>query len=171
MRLKPPPTKRKFAHPWGEIDYLYHKALYWLYEREDRRRAASYARRLSPILDREDARSEAILGAACRALIAELDGNLSDSIRYRIHELTLIRRLNKVGGPPGILFEPDDIGDRLDLLAIAQWNARDLDAAERTLEESRTLCERHGIPFDGKELLDDVQRDKAEAPSPRKQAV
>jgi tetratricopeptide (TPR) repeat protein len=171
MRLKPPPTERKFAHPWKEIDYLYHKALYWWFEREDRRRAFLYAERLRPLLEREDARSEAILGAASRALIAELDGNLNDAIRHRIHEIELIRRLNEIGGPPSILFGPDDIADRLDLLAILYWHSGELEKAEQTLEESRRLCEQHKIPFDGTDLLKDVRRDKALSQPRRKIAV
>jgi hypothetical protein len=171
MRPKPPPTERKFAHAWAEIDYLYHKLLYWFYEREDRRRAAIYARRLRPLLRREDSRSEVILGSAARALVAELDGNLADAIRHRIHELKLIRRLNEIGAPPEYAFGPDDIADRLDLLAILYWDAGDLELAERTLEESRRLCKQHGISFDGRTILADLRRDRTATSSGRKHAV
>ena len=39
MKTKAPPDRRKFADERDQIDYLYHKLLYWLYEREDRVRA------------------------------------------------------------------------------------------------------------------------------------
>ena len=39
MNTKPPPDRRKFADERDHIDYLYHKLLYWLYEREDRFRS------------------------------------------------------------------------------------------------------------------------------------
>jgi len=31
---KPPSTRRRFANTWGELDYLYNKIRYWLYERK-----------------------------------------------------------------------------------------------------------------------------------------
>lgn len=39
MKTMPPPDRRKFADGRDEMEYLYHKLLYWFYGRQDRRRA------------------------------------------------------------------------------------------------------------------------------------
>lgn len=35
MKAEPPLQRRKFANDWDEIEYLYQKLLFWLYERAD----------------------------------------------------------------------------------------------------------------------------------------
>ena len=46
MKTKPPPGRRKFADERDQINYLYDKLLYWLYQREDKARARAFAERL-----------------------------------------------------------------------------------------------------------------------------
>jgi hypothetical protein len=160
MRDKAPPTKRKFATDWEEIDYLYFKILHWFYGRHDRRRASAFADRLWRLVAEADPKEEAILGASCRAILAEVEGDLHAAIRYRKKEIALLRRLQQLIPPAEVMPGPDDISDRLDLMAILYWNLGDLAQAERILEESKQLCESSGIKFDGKDLLRDVRKER-----------
>jgi hypothetical protein len=159
MREKAPATQRKFHSNWEEIEYLYHKILHWFYGRHDRHRALAFADRLWRLVAEADPKQVAILGASCRALLAELAGDLPAAIRYRKKEIDLLRRLQQLNPPAEVMPGPDDISDRLDLLAILYWNQGNLAKAEQVLEESRQLCESSGIKFDGKKLLADVRRE------------
>ena len=96
MKDKPPPERRKFADAWDEIVYLYDKLLYWLYQREDVRKARSFAERLAKLLPKADPEQESILGEECRSLIHEANGNLSKAIEHREKEIGLIRRLHEI---------------------------------------------------------------------------
>ncbi len=55
MKPKPPPDRRRFSGERDQMDYLYHKLLYWLYEREDRIRARTFAQRLAQLLSKSAA--------------------------------------------------------------------------------------------------------------------
>ena len=52
MKPEPPAHRRKFADASEEMGYLYDKLVYWLYERQDRRRARPYAGRLERLLSK-----------------------------------------------------------------------------------------------------------------------
>jgi tetratricopeptide (TPR) repeat protein len=161
MKTKAIPSRRKFDGDWDEIDYLYMKILRWFYEREDRRKALPYCARLQALLERTPDVHEAILGEECWSLLCEVQGDLMGAIAYREHEIELIKRLHRISvNTPGrdiILREYDysDLSDRLDMLAILYHDAGDIAKAIQVLKESRRLCKRHGIPFDGADLLRD----------------
>jgi hypothetical protein len=167
MKSKAPPSRRKFANAWDEILYLYHKLLYWLYDRGDARRAPSYADRLEKLLARVSPGDEAIRPEECRSLICEARGDLPAAIRHRENEIRLIRRLHEisVNTPSWDYLRQDydysDLSDRLDLLAILYHDNGDLDRAIHTLEESKRLCKRHGVPFDSQDMLNDYMREKS----------
>jgi hypothetical protein len=163
MRAKAPGTKRRFRTAWEQIEYLYHKMLYWFYDRADRRQAGPFAERLRTLLFKSDPTCEAILGASARALLAEFDGDLWTAIRSREREIELLRRLIEAKAPPAVKPGPDDIADRLDLLASLYWEAGDLARAEETLLESQRHCARHGIVFDGQEMLDELRLERKSA--------
>jgi hypothetical protein len=98
-----------------------------------------------------------------------LKGDLSRAIGYRENEIRLIKELWRISeGTPNRDFalkhyEPSDLSDRYDLLAILYRDAGNLDKALSLLEESKRLCEAHGVRFDGKDLLRDFLRDKKQA--------
>ena len=48
-----------------------------------------------------------------------------------------------------------DLSDRLDLLAVLYHDSGNLDKAISTLKESKQVCEKHGLKFDGVDLLQD----------------
>jgi hypothetical protein len=156
MREKAPPTKRRFRNAWDQIDYLYHKALFWFYERCDRRQAMRFARRLKRLVAKTDPQAETILGMSCRALIAELEGDLRKAIQCREREIEFIERFLRDGIVPGVSTGYDDVSDSMDLLAIHYWDLGDLTKALEILDQSKRYCAEHGIPFDGQDIVDEV---------------
>jgi hypothetical protein len=157
MREQAPPTKRKFRSAWDQIDYLYHKMLYWFYDRADRRHARRFASRLKRLVAKADPHHETILGMSCRALIAELAGDLRRAIQYREREIRFIEQVLRPGSPPLPDMGFDDVSDRMDLLAILHWNLGDAAKAAEILEESKRYCAKHHIRFDGQDVIDEVR--------------
>src|SRR5438093_7196503 len=94
MTPKPPPTRRAFADPRDELDYLYHKLLYWFYERGDARKARPFAERLRRLLRVASPGNNAIFGEECRSLIDEVKGDRRSAIAHRENEIRLIRQLH-----------------------------------------------------------------------------
>jgi hypothetical protein len=148
---------------WPAIKWLYYEIVDAHYGQGDRRRAARLCDQLEPLLGQEDPAQEAILGQECRALIHEVRGDLAAAITHRENEIRLRKRLlQTIHDPPTeaervILkdYGPDDLSDRMDLLAMLYHDAGRLKKAIKTLWQSRELCELHGVRFDGKDLLRD----------------
>jgi hypothetical protein len=166
MKVKPPADRRKFANAWDEIEYLYSKLLYWLYQREDNGKARRYADRLERILRKADPNGDAILGQECRSLICETRGDLAAAIKHRENEIRLIRRLHEsIRNTPHQEFALKDYGydalsDRLDLLATVHRENGNLNKALAVLRESQELCKANGIRFDGEDLLQKYAEEK-----------
>jgi hypothetical protein len=166
MSAKAPPARRKFTSAWDEIDYLYHKLLYWLYDRGEPARALPFAERLERLLDDVSPDGQGIRAEECRSLICEGRGDFPEAIRHRENEIRLIKRLQAISrGTPGWDYvrhdyDYSDLSDRLDLLAMLYHDSGDLDRAIHTLRESKRLCEAHGIRFDGRDLLRDYLSEK-----------
>ncbi len=168
-------TQRKFHGAWDEIGYLRVKILDWFYDRGNRRKALPFCARLEALLERTPDTHEAILGEECWSLIREVQGDLAGAIAYREREIELIKRLHRISvNTPGRDFALrgygySDLSDRLDLLAILYHDAGDLGKAIRILKDSRRLCRRHGIRFDGADVLREyVAEAAAEGPLPRR---
>jgi hypothetical protein len=166
------PSKRKpLASRWDEIAYLRDKLLYWLYERVALSQARPYAKRLARLLPQADPGHEAILGEECWSLVYETGQDLDQAIQHRENEIRLIRRLWRLSrGKPWADaaledYRPDDLGDRLDLLAILYHDDDRLDQAIKILQESKRLAGRHGFPFDGADLLQDYMEEKNRRPA------
>ncbi|HTU88965.1 MAG TPA: hypothetical protein VMF69_02610 [Gemmataceae bacterium] len=152
-------TQRKFHGAWDEIGYLRIKILDWFYGRGNRRRALPFCARMEALLEKTPDAHEAIFGEECWSLIREVQGDLAGAIAYREREIELIRRLHRITvNTPGRDFalqgyDYSDWSDRLDLLAILYHDAGNLLKAIQILKESRRLCQRRGIPFDGADVL------------------
>lgn len=159
MKTKSTRSRRKFRNEWDEIDYLYMKILDWWYGKEDRRKALPFCTRLQALLDRTPDAHEAVFGVECLSLIREVQGDLPGAITYREREIELMKRLLRIAAKHThrefICRDRDypDLSDRLDLLAILYHDAGDLQKAIQVLKDSRRLCRRHGIPFDGEDVL------------------
>jgi tetratricopeptide (TPR) repeat protein len=170
-KVKPPPHRRKFKTEWDEIGYLSDKLLYWLYQREDVRKARPYADRLECLLRKVDAGQESILGQECRSLIHEANGDLRKAIEHRKKETELIRRLHEISRntPAEDLmlrdYGYDALSDRLDLLATLYHDAGQLDQAISTLRESKQVSRAHGLKFDGEDLLQEYLAEKKNLPA------
>ncbi len=167
MKTKSSQSRRKFYHDWDEIEYLYLKILDWWYDKGNRRKALSFCDRLQALLEKTPDTHEAILGEECWSLICEVRGDLAGAIAYREHEIELIKRLHRISvNTPGrdiVLrnYGYSNLSDRLDLLAILYHDAGNLQKAIQILKESRRLCRRHSIPFDGADLLRDYLAEAA----------
>ena len=167
MKAKTIQTQRKFRGPWDEIGYLRVKILDWFYGRGNRRRALPFCDRLQTLLEKTPDAHEAILGEECWSLIREVQGDLAGAIAYREREIELTKRLLRISAKSPhrdyICRDHDypDLSDRLDLLAILYHDAGDLAKAIHVLRESRRLCQRHGIPFDGEDVLRDYLAEAA----------
>jgi hypothetical protein len=170
MKTKPPPDRCKFADERDQIDYLYHKLLYWLYEREDKVHARAFAENLGQLLSNSSPGHDAILPEECWSLICEAKDDLAGAIDHRENEVRLIRRLHEVSRGTRQqdtvfrLYGYDDLSDRLDLLAELYHDNGDLDKAISTLRESKHLCENHGVAFDGEDLLQEYVKEKKDTP-------
>lgn len=155
---KRPDTTAETAAAWRAIDELFHKVLDRFYNEKRRVRPFPTALHLLRLLDKYDPRAETLLGMSGRWLVAEVDGDLSEAIRYREMELTALRRHIADGliGSGGL--DADEFSDRLDLLASAYLDAERYDDALRLLDESESFCTAHGVPFDGEEIRTDAKR-------------
>jgi hypothetical protein len=166
MKPEVPAARRKFADAAEEMGYLYDKLIYWLYQRQDARRARPFADRLERLLAKSGPETECIFAEECRSLAHEARGDLAKAIRHRENEVRLIRRLHKLSerttGADFIFrqYTYADLSDRLDLLAVLQHDSGNLAEALNTLEESRRLCEKHGVKFDGEDLLKEYREEK-----------
>lgn len=169
MATKTLRTRRRFRNLWDEINYLYGKLLYWLYRREDRRHALRFAPRLQRLVDRVDPAQDAIKAAECRSLLAEVRGDLLQATAQREKEIRLIKRLWAISaGKPGKDhplqdYGPEDLSDRLDLLAILYHDAGKIQKAVATLYASQQLCAQYAVPFDAQDLLRDYLAEQASA--------
>jgi hypothetical protein len=173
MKTKPPPDRRKFANAWDEVEYLYHKLLYWLYERAESARARAFAQRLGRLLSRVSPGHEAIFPEECRSLICEARGDLPGAIEHRENEIRLMKRLHEISRDTPQreeilrLHGYEDLSDRLDLLAVLYHESGQLDRAVETLRKSKRLSEQHGIAFDGADLLQEYLEEKSNAKGSR----
>jgi hypothetical protein len=166
MKSKPPPARRKFTDEWDEIGYLYDKLLYWLYHRADAEKARPFAERLEEVLPRATPEHEGIFGEECWSLVYEAKGDLPKAIAHRENEIRLIRRLHEISqntSSADFVFRQygyADLSDRLDLLAVLYHDSGNLDKALSTIKESQQLCRRHGIRFDGEDILAEYLEEK-----------
>lgn len=173
MKAKPPPGRRKFADVSEEMQYLYDKLLYWLYQRQDARRGRRFSDRLARVLVKANPEPESIFSAECRSLVHEAKGDLAKAIEHRVEGIRRIRQLHDIPQDTPQkeyifrLYGYDDLSDRLDLLAVLYHDSGQLDKALATLVESKRLCKQHGIPFDGEDLMKEYQEEKRAAANGR----
>jgi hypothetical protein len=98
-------------------------------------------------------------GLVLRARICEARGDIRGATNHREEEVRLIKRLHEISQKSPKkqtvlrLHGYDDLSDRLDLLAALYHECGQLPQAIQTLRESKRLCQQHGIPFDGEEML------------------
>ncbi len=164
MKLKPP-NRKQSDRALSQLDRLYDRLVYWLYERQSPGRARPLADRLECLLTKLDPQAESIFGEECRSLIHEARGQASKAIKHRGNEIRLIRRLHELAEQSedaALLFGQysyADLRDRLTLLAMLYHANGDLDKALTTLRESIEFCKTRRIRFDAKALLRDYEKE------------
>src|SRR5438477_218108 len=79
-------------------------------------RAVPYAFSLTRILNKLDPRAESFPGNEYRSIIAELDGDLMEAVRYRLQEIRLFEKLIEKGQLETARLDWSDYADRYDLL-------------------------------------------------------
>jgi hypothetical protein len=110
-------------------------------------------------LARFNRNAENIFIEECRSLVCEAKGDLGNAIKHRENEIRLIRRLHEISqgteSEAYVFSQYDyaDLSERLDILAMLYHAIGSLDKSISTLEESRQLCQIHGIDFDGQDIL------------------
>lgn len=157
-------------NPWHAVEDAYLDALD-AFGNGKRQKAVRLALHLARLLERLDPNCEALLGMAGRCLIAELDGDIQEAIRYRRMELAGVKRLLDEVKPETLelmKMDASDYSDRLDLLASLYLEAEQHDDALAALAESEAFCKDHGVPFDGKDIRADVKRAMRRKPRPAK---
>jgi hypothetical protein len=169
MKSKAKTRRKKVPNTWDGIETLYHRLLNSWYSKHDRTKALPIANRLEAALERVSTGRSSIKAAECRSLIAEVRGNLAEAIEQREKEIRLIRRLHNISlDTPGRDFvlrryDLSDVSDRMDLLAMLYHDAGNLDKALQILRRSKRLCQSHGIPFDGADLLEEYTAEQKAA--------
>lgn len=173
---------RKSGPDHGEVEALYEEFLTAFYDAGDRGRAEAIAPRLEKAVAGSPAYAGTIRAEEIRALLAELKGDYVEAARSREAEVRKILELHTLAvntpGWPYVSRRYDfgDVSDRLDLLAVLYDKQGETDRAIAVLQESEQYCKAHNIPFDGQDLLDELQGVRKSAakggriPAPRRRA-
>jgi hypothetical protein len=146
------------------VESLYLSLVKSFYDEGDRKQAAKVASRLEKVLVVSPDISSSIRGEEIRALIAEARGDYAEAARSREAEIRKILQLHALAANSpswkyvSRQYDFSDVSDRLDLLATLYDAQGELDRAIATLLESKHYCESHQIPFDGQDLLDEMER-------------
>jgi len=149
------PTRQR-PKIWDQIERQYLDTLAAAYGRpKDRPKSKQGAARLAALLGRVDDSQGSILGQDGLALIAEIRGDFGASAGHRLEGAKLISQLLSTGYPLDD-YGWDDVAERLTLAAIEYDQLGDTGEAIKCLRRAEVTCLQHGLPFDGKQLLDEL---------------
>ena len=156
--------QRRFANVADEIEHVYQKLVFWHCRNSGGVRALQYAARLKKLLSRDEAIPGSIFGEECWSLAFDVEGDVRQAIRHRENEIRLIRRLHEITPKEQreLVFgwyDYSDLSDRMVILAELHDQIGQTDRAIRILRESKASCIRHGIPFDGEDILQELLSD------------
>jgi hypothetical protein len=160
-------TKLRKPPRISRVRKLYLDLLEALYERNDIVDSKRFADRLESLVVTDASFAGSIFLDEIRSLIAEARGDLGEAIRCREREIRKLFELHTLSvGTPGqdyVLREYDhsDVSDRLDILASLYAEQGDLGQAIETLKDSKRYCAAHEIPFDGEEMLTELEKERA----------
>jgi hypothetical protein len=149
------------------IDALYPKLLNVFYRKLDQKQAEKTAALLETALAASPDHSQSIRGEEIRSIIAEVRGDFAEAARSREAEIRKILQLHALSVNTesweyvSRQYDFSDVSDRLDLLASLYDAQGEIERAIFTLLESKSYCEAHQIPFDAQDLLDELERSRA----------
>jgi tetratricopeptide (TPR) repeat protein len=161
MNRKLHADQRNAVDPLREVGPLYDKLVYWLYERQDVRRAQPFADKLELLLKDPKVKTGSIFAEDCQSLVHEARGNLAKAIKHRLQAIRLIRRLHRLSqdsAQADFVFRQysyADLRDELESLAILYHDIGDLNRAISTLQASEQLCRDHRLKSAAGDLLKD----------------
>jgi hypothetical protein len=166
MSNRAPATRRSFADVADEIGYVYQKLVHWLCETPESAKTRRYAKRIKRLLRRDTTGPRSIFREECWSLACEAEKDYPAAIRHRENEIRLIRRLHEITPAADrhlvfIAYGYSDLSDRLVILASLYDAIGDTDRAMKILREAKALCSKHGIPFDGQDILDELLSDSS----------
>jgi hypothetical protein len=165
------PNKKRLSG--SEFESLYQEFVAKFYQEGDRAHAEKLAVRLEKFLEASSEISESIRGEEVRSLIAELRGNFAEAIQSREAEIRKILQLHALTANTSSWdavsqrYDFGDVGDRLDLLAGLYDEVGQIERAIAVLMESKAYSAAHQIPFDGEDLLHELQQSRAPAKQKR----
>ena len=141
------PNRNKFSGLADEADYLYDKAGFWMYERDDYRRAERFVKRLKKILATWNIDSNLVPYAEAKALIADFDGDIRGEIRYTKQKIGLLLRLLCIS-PKIDAYDWSDVLDEMEILALLlEENAQRVEAL-KMVDECKAFARQHKLKFD-----------------------
>ena len=146
-----------------DLKSIYLEFLKRFYEDGDRALARKLVPRLEEALASCPDDAASIRADEIRSLLAEFRGNFAEAVRCRETEIRKILELHSlvVNTPSwdyvSRRYDFSDVSDRLDLLALLYDKLGELDRAIATLLESKNYCQSHKIPFDGQDVLDELE--------------
>jgi tetratricopeptide (TPR) repeat protein len=164
-RVQPKRRKVDSSPDKETVESLYLELLKRYYEEGDRKRSRKVATRLDKLLAASPDYAHSIRGEEIRSIIAELRDNYSEAIQSREAEIRKILELQtrtiKTDNWKYVSRQYDfsDVSDRLELLAILYDKQGDLDRAIAILLESKQYCQLHDFPFDGNDLLEELEQE------------
>jgi hypothetical protein len=159
-------SRHRPTRPGDDVETLYLRFLRAFYEKGDRKAAEPIAARLEALMAERPDVAASIRGEEIRSLVAELRGDFVEAIHSREAEIRKILELHTLAKDAATRehvfrqYDYADVADRLDLLANLYAEQGELTRAAATLHESRQFCLSHGVPFDGQDLLDEIERDE-----------
>lgn len=160
-QTKPRPNRKSTAKL--DVETLYHRFLKVFYAKPNHEKARELAVQLEQSLANSPEYAGSIRSEEIRSLIAELNENFAEAARCREAEIRKILALHSlsVNTPSWDVvakqYDFSDVSDRLDLLAMLYDQLGDTERAIATLQESKSYCASHTIPFDGQDMLDELE--------------
>jgi hypothetical protein len=157
-------NRQKAASNEDAVEPLYYRFVEQFYEKENREEAVKLAVRLEAALAAAPEYEGSIRAEEIRSLIAELRGDYAEAARSREAEIRKILELHSLNvNTPGWeyvarQYDFGDVSDRLDILATLYESLGDRERAVDVLMESKQYCEARGIPFDGQDILEELER-------------
>lgn len=147
---------RKPPKVWDRIERQYLSTLAAAYGApKDRAESKRGAERLASLMNQVEDGQGSILGQDSLALIAEIRGNLGASAEHRLKSAALITQLLSSGYPLHD-YGWDDVAERFTLAALDYDRMGELRKAMKCLRQAEVVCRQHGLPFDGKQLVDEL---------------
>ena len=147
----PPLSKRSFIHPWNEMEYLYFKAGFWLFEGRNRHNADPFIRRLKILVTKHDPRGITILGLEGRILIADFEDKMEKEIEFTEKLASRIIKLIKIW-PRCPDYDWTSVRSLYITLAMLYAENQQRVRAQKAVTRCAKFCRKHRLALNKKQL-------------------